>query len=453
MNVMDRVRLGPAVVVAVSLAAAAGACTAAAGKDLSADADSGIDGSMPPPSPPPDADPTDADVSDTRRPDAAPPKPLAVDCKGDPCYLAVSGNGGQHVCGLLRDRTVRCWGRDTVNPAVILDGGVVTPADGALGRGVPVSTIEGATPAPVAGLSDVTQISVGPNLGTCARTSDGSVYCWGRNDLGQLGRPPATARLTVPTRVEGLPPVDEVVLGYSTGCAIASSDRALYCWGQKMDGLGVDAGGAATFSPQLVTAFRPPVQALAIGALMGLKGDTIIALLEGDVLSNIGGYPIGATSVSVPGPLEMPGVTRIAPFAYAGGDGLYRRWLSAGGIATTPFVDVLYVPSLAPIIDVKISHELAAPHGGALVATGRLFRWGPNTAGALGLHPDELMNTQFPVEATQVEEQVVSFATTLQSTCASLVDGTVKCWGGNSLGELGRGTVDFEPHPEAETIR
>src|SRR5262249_37831892 len=143
----------------------------------------------------------------------------------------------QHVCGLLLDGTVRCWGRDTIVPETTLDGGVVLPADGALGRGKAVSAIEGATPAPVENLTGVTQISVGPNLGTCARTSDGSVYCWGRNEFGQLGRPAAEVRLTVPTRIEGLPPVDEVQLGYKMGCAIGSSNRALYCWGKRMDGL------------------------------------------------------------------------------------------------------------------------------------------------------------------------------------------------------------------------
>jgi Regulator of chromosome condensation (RCC1) repeat len=453
MSAMDRVRFWPVVAAFVSLAVAPSACTAAAGDDVASEPDSGIDASTPP-SPLQDAGPVDVAVSDVRPSDAGgQPKPLDVDCKGDPCYVAVSGNGGHHVCGLLGDGTVRCWGRDTMNPATTLDGGVVVPADGALGRGVPVSTLEGATPAPVVGLSDVTQISVGPNLGTCARTSDGSVFCWGRNELGQLGRPPSEARLTVPTRVDGLPPVDEVQLGYSTGCAIGSSDRALYCWGQKMNGLGVDAGSASAFPAQVVTEFRPPVKAVAIGTLMGLRNDTIIALLEGNVLSNVGGYPVGATSVFVPGPLEIAGVTRIATFAYAESDGLFRRWISTGGITSAPFIDVLYVPSLAPIIDVKISHGLLWPHGGALVATGRLFRWGPNTTGALGVHPDALLNTQYPVEVIQVKDQVVSFATTIQSTCASLVDGTVKCWGGNALGELGRGAIDFEPHPEAEVIR
>ena len=50
-------------------------------------------------------------------------------------------------------------------------------------------------------------------------------------------------------------------------------------------------------------------------------------------------------------------------------------------------------------------------------------------------------------------DRVVSFAMTASSTCVSLADGTVKCWGSNQRGELGRGAVDSAQHPEAELIR
>jgi hypothetical protein len=34
-----------------------------------------------------------------------------------------------------------------------------------------------------------------------------------------------------------------------------------------------------------------------------------------------------------------------------------------------------------------------------------------------------------------------------------VADGSIRCWGSNLHGELGRGTVDSAPHPEAEVIR
>ncbi|MCW5837431.1 MAG: hypothetical protein KIS78_33875 [Labilithrix sp.] len=395
------------------------------------------------PSPPQDAGSSDTDAQVGA--DAGAPKPLDVTCAVEPCYVAVSGNGGRHVCGLLRDGTVRCWGRDTMLPAAALDDGGSVTADGALGRGRSVSRLEAATPAPVVGLSGVTRLSVGPNLGTCARTSDGSVHCWGRNEHGQLGRATGEPSLAVPARVEGIPPVDDVALGATVGCAVASSDRALYCWGRTTEGLGVDAGGSDTFPPRRVATFPAPVQSLALGTWS--DEDTVIALLAGGKLASAGPSATGETSSPPPwtSPLETFDVVRSWTFAYVASDGLLRRWRPAEG--------TVYVPARAPIVDAKISGGAEDHQGGVLLSTGRLFRWGGNTSGALGVAPSALLFGPHPLEVTQVGARVVSFATTVGSTCASLVDGEVVCWGANAFGELGRGTVDDFPHPEAEPIR
>ena len=421
-------------------ALAALACTSAAvesgGPDPDADAGSGP--SIPPPSAPVDADvPTEAAAPF----DAGPPKRLEVACAGTPCYQAVSGNGGRHYCGLLDDGTVRCWGRDSLSPLTTeSDGGTIATNDGALGRGDVTSAIEGATPAPVVGLENVTQISVGPNFGTCARTSNGSVYCWGRNDFGQLGRPRSEARIPQPMRVEGLPPVDKIELGYRTACAIGSADKALYCWGDTTINLQVDAGGTTTFAPQLVTAFPPPVKALAIGTWT--NKDTIITVIEDDVLASIGEFPAGQSSVTTPTtrPREVPNVTSIGTFAYTS-DGLLMRWRPQAG--------TLYIPSSSEVVQVAIAG--ANEQGGALLARGRLFRWGHNASGALARSPYEVAAASHPLEMPVTK--VVSFATTDKSTCASLQDGKVTCWGSNAHGELGRGTLDSLAHPEPEVIR
>ncbi len=425
----------------------------------------------PPVEPPPDAD----------TPDVAPPafslasRP-AVECKEKPCYVAVSGTGSEHYCGLLDDGTVRCWGRDTrLRGETDPDTGVPV-ADGALGRGRIVTVLEGATPAPVAGnLANVTQISVGANLGTCALTSDGSVYCWGRNEFAQLGKPLTEPRIPVPTRVEGLPPVSKIALGSTLGCAIAKAGGALWCWGTQNTRTGpnlLSPGPAVTFAPQVMAAFRAPVQDVAIGAVPGANGsnpnepipyqDTIVALLDDGVLGSVGELPAGATSYQElysPVPIEVPGVLRIGTYGYLGADGIVSRWV--------PTRRALYVPNALNVVDVAIAagrvrgtgtslNKLVvyAEQGGMLLGDGRLFRWGRNTAGALGYPPDALDLIEEPMDVSHVAgNRVVSFAMTSASTCVSLVDGKIKCWGSNQRGELGRGTVDYEHHPEAEVIR
>jgi len=409
--------------------------------------------------------PPDASVQEAGYPEIDAGRRPDVTCSQDPCYVAVSGNGGEHVCGLLKDGTVRCWGQDSRARATDLpDGGRVEP-DGALGRGKVVSALEGATPAPVVGLADVTQISVGRNLGTCARTSDGAVYCWGRNEFGQLGHTSAR-HLPVPTRVEGLPPVSFVALGATTGCAIASSDGALHCWGTRGSLLGQLAapGDSGAFPPQVIPVFRPPVRELAIGThdeYLGVPfSDTIVTLGEGGVLASLGEFAAGESSAQPmfsSWPRELLGAARIGSFGYVDATGMLSTWI--------PDRRTLYIPGASSVVDVAISAGFAGPafqrhlgghiaQAGVLLSSGRLFRWGFNTGGALGYAPDELEYAEQPIDVTPlVNGGVVSFATTSASTCASLVDGSVKCWGSNLRGELGRGTVDNVPHPEPEIIR
>ncbi|MDF2695418.1 MAG: repeat domain protein, partial [Labilithrix sp.] len=399
------------------------------------------------------------------RPAIRPASRLAVACAGDPCYVAVSGDGSAHICGLLNDGSVRCWGRDTLPRADAPPAGDPPQTDGALGRGRVVSALEGATPAPVVGLSGVTQVSVGKNLGTCARTGDGSVHCWGRNEYGQLGRPETEASLPVPTRIEGLPPVSAVALGGTTGCAIASADGALWCWGSRDSQIGratltTPEGDSTSFPPQVMTGFRAPVRELVIATVRGNSfrpfDDTIVALLDGDILASLGQLPAGESSAPFnappPTPIELPRVVRGGAFGYLGSDGVLSQWV--------PEIRDLYVPLPHTVVDVSITAARAdfgvlyIEQAGVLLSSGRLFRWGRNTAGTLGYPSDTLDVAEEPRDMTHVAgDRVVSFATTAASTCVSLVDGKVKCWGTNQRGELGRGTIDAAEHPEAEVIR
>jgi len=427
--------------------------------DVGIDA-AGIDGGAS--APPSTNAPGDAGVPGTARPPIRPASRLAVACKGEPCFVAVSGEGGEHVCGLLKDGSVRCWGRDT-RPRVEPPPDGEVSWDGALGRGRVVSALEGATPAPVVGLTGATQISVGKNLGTCARTTDGSVYCWGRNEYGQLGRPAEQASLTVPTRVDGLPPVSKVGLGGTTGCAIAEADGALWCWGARdtQIGRGAAAGDSTSFPPQVMTIVRAPVRELAVGTVHGLEyrpfEDTIIALLEGETLATLGESPAGETSGLpfddgvAPVPFERHRVVRVGAFGYLGSDRVLARWI--------PDTAALYVPLAETVVDVSITvrRSLFGMHieqGGVLLSDGRLFRWGHNTGGALGYPMDVVDVAEEPRDMRHVAgDRVVSFATAAASTCVSRVDGNIMCWGTNHHGELGRGTIDFAEHPEAEVIR
>jgi len=425
--------------------------------DVIATATDAPDGSTAPPT----DDVRDAGDVDASRPPVGLSDRLEVECTADPCYVALSGSGGGHVCGLVSDGTVRCWGRDTfVQPSA---GGVAT-ADGALGRGRTVSRVEAATPAPVVGLTDVKQISVGRGLGTCALTNDGSVYCWGNNSYGQLGHPLSDAQVSSPKRVEGLPPASAVALGGAVGCAIAAEDGALWCWGTRnLRSTWVTpyaVGPVVTHGPERLSEFGGPVREIAVGSTsrsFSLEGepyynDTIMALREDGVLVSHGSDPAADTAALpwLPSPSPVAGVARLGTYAYLGTDGLVKQWF--------PERSALIAAGISKVVDVIIAPHpetsLTLLQAGLLLGDGRLYRWGYNAGGELGYPIEQLAFAPAPLPMTHViGSNVVSFAMTRSSTCASLSDGQVKCWGSNGYGELGRGTIDDDRHPEAEQIR
>src|SRR6185436_20655311 len=98
----------------------------------------------------------------------------------------LSGNGSYndasgHTCA-IRDGDLYCWGANDF---------------GQLGLG---DTAVHATPTQVTALTTTWQrVAVG-TFSTCAITSGGSLYCWGRNQSGELGQGDSVQR-TSPTQV------------------------------------------------------------------------------------------------------------------------------------------------------------------------------------------------------------------------------------------------------------
>lgn len=105
--------------------------------------------------------------------------------------VASIGVAEQVTCAVRTDKTLWCWGADISS---LPDGGAIVST--------PVPTqIKG--PAGVGVLSDV--VAVAPGLRhVCARKADNTVWCWGKNDRGQLGDG-TTVDSPFPVKVTGLP--------------------------------------------------------------------------------------------------------------------------------------------------------------------------------------------------------------------------------------------------------
>jgi alpha-tubulin suppressor-like RCC1 family protein len=134
--------------------------------------------------------------------------------------------GLSHSCGLEADSTVSCWGRNR---------------DGQLGDG---TTANQSTPTSVSGGVKFKAISVG-TAHSCGLDASGNAYCWGSNAFGQLGTGSTGGNETSPVAVSGSHVFSVIRAGYDNTCAI-DTNGAAYCWGLDDVGQIGDGSGGVT---------------------------------------------------------------------------------------------------------------------------------------------------------------------------------------------------------------
>ena len=143
--------------------------------------------------------------------------------------------GYDHNCALLDDGSIKCWGNNQYGQLGL--GDVDTRGDGAneMGDNLPAVDLgTGRTAVAVAAMT----------WATCALLDNGSVKCWGRNLSGQLGLGNAANRGDGPNEMgDSLPAVNlgtgrtatVVTAGGQTVC-VRLDNGALKCWGENSSG-------------------------------------------------------------------------------------------------------------------------------------------------------------------------------------------------------------------------
>jgi alpha-tubulin suppressor-like RCC1 family protein len=303
--------------------------------------------------------------------------------------------GGAHSCARLQNGTVRCWGSNVA---------------GQLGNG---TTTDSFTPVPVFGLSTATAVTASrgrlDSFGhTCALLTGGTVRCWGRNSVGQLGIGSTTDSSTpiTVTALSGLTVTAVEAGGFHT-CALISNGT-VRCWGDNLFGQLGTAAGTASNSPSPV-------------AVAGLTNVTAIAA---------GGIHTCA--------LILGGTIRCW-----GGNGQGR--LGNGG---TPSDASAAVPNPVTVTGISTAIAITAGrgHSCAILSGGAVRCWGDNSAAMLGNGTTTSSST--PVNVTGIASAVAIAAGAVQ-TCARLADSTLECWGDNSNGQLGPGSTVLSTTPAA----
>jgi alpha-tubulin suppressor-like RCC1 family protein len=324
--------------------------------------------------------------------------------------------GGNYGCALLTAGTVACWGV------------------GSLGQlGVPVAEVTGTcgtakcrvAPQVVPNLLDVTAVT-GASESVCALKADGSVWCWGRNDLGQLGRagdpsctqPPAAAVAcnAAPTKVPSLPPIASLGHTEQTFYAVTSTG-AVYSWGSNGygylgDGLPLANPTGFRAAPQIVPALSAGVRKIT----QALSPHVCALKTEGTVFcwgqSTRGG-------LGRPAAADPPEPVTMVP---------YR---------STP----TQVPALEGIDDVAAGYLSTYVHDGS---GWRAFgHQGWATLGN-GRAPDTLEHPT-PERVSVVPRPIRKLAVGNTVACAADDQGTPWCWGRNVGGTIGDGTFGAPP--------
>jgi alpha-tubulin suppressor-like RCC1 family protein len=340
--------------------------------------------------------------------------------------IAISA-GGWHTCALTSTGGVKCWGFNYY---------------GQLGDG---STTTRLTPVDVIGLNNgVSTISAG-RYHTCALTSTGGVKCWGNNTYGQLGDGSTTTRL-VPVDVAGLNSgVIAISAGGSHTCALTSTG-GVKCWGfNEVGGLG-DGSTTHRLTPVDVIGLINGVSTISAGGLHtcalttngGVKcwgSNTNGQLGDGSpVYSDI---PVNASLLSSEVSNVSVGSSHTCELTTNGGVKCWG-WNSSGQLgdgSTTHRLTPVDVVGLSS----GVSGVIAEGHTCALTNSGGVKCWGRNPYGQLGDGSTE--NRLVPVDVMGLNSGVIAVAVGNDHTCALTVSGGVKCWGRNSNGQLGDGTM------------
>lgn len=129
--------------------------------------------------------------------------------------LAAVSVGASHACALSRDGLAYCWGSNH---------------SGQLGNGAP-SERSGPVAVLGSGLRFI-ELDLG-GFHSCGLTGEGAAYCWGSNQLGQLGTGVAdTVAHPTPARVTAPLAFTSLGIGALHSCAVATTGAA-YCWGKN----------------------------------------------------------------------------------------------------------------------------------------------------------------------------------------------------------------------------
>jgi alpha-tubulin suppressor-like RCC1 family protein len=330
-------------------------------------------------------------------------------------------------CAWTRDGAVRCW------------GGYMSLGDG--------STADRGAAGVVPGLDDVIALASG-DTHFCALRGNGSVWCWGGNDVGQTGvQPTSTMIVGRPTEVSGLAPVRHLAAGSRTTCAVLRNQET-WCWGARDSNYFVDG---------IVGGMSAPVRTGMPGSIVELSfgGGGICARHADGTAWTWGGVPSGngPFDPTYLAPQQLAGVSGVVQISCGQAtcvrlrSGAVQCW---GDNRTGTLGDGSTVDRIRPVeVPGPPAREVAVSIYGEMCTVGNDSNLRCTGGASETLNP--AMGIAFIRLPTPVPmlTDVRGVALGATSACALRGDGSVWCWGRNTSGELGDDSelVRYQPGP------
>jgi alpha-tubulin suppressor-like RCC1 family protein len=343
-------------------------------------------------------------------------------------YSAVA-SGGFHSCAIRYDGKLFCWGYNNF---------------GQLGNG---TTASSTAPVPVTSTETFSLVAAGW-AHTCAVTTGGKLYCWGKNDQGQLGDYTYQSRnvptLTEPTFEEPNAPWKDVRAGADQTCA--KKGFSIYCFGDNSRG----QLGLGDYNPRKVPTKLSTGHTVSAGSLhtcviaSSATNDTVFCAGANE------SYQLGQLSPSQSASFivaQSPNPFPTWVYVAAGGAHTCAGYLSQlycwgsnqWGQLGSPYNSGQYpeVVEFSTYGHPWLAVAAGDAHTCAIQTPDKLYCWGANDFGQIGVGSGQGQKVQEPVLVTGAWKAMdLGFS----HTCGIKSDGALLCWGDNAKGQLGTGT-------------
>lgn len=357
---------------------------------------------------------------------------------------------GNHACALKSDGSVRCWGggvKGEIGDGTSTDRYSQTLPTGLASNIIQVNAGRYHNLAITATSDTSTGTGTGTGSGTGSGTGagvDGAALGWGNgsfNANGDAGAANRTSPDNIPTLTAN---IQQIMGGINHACALTTGG-GVKCWGQNSTGQVGDGTSTNRASPVDVTGLTSGVVQIAIA------GDHSCALTSGGAMKCWGRNEYGelgdntttprSTAVTVTGMgsgISAIGVGEDMSCAVTTG-GAAKCWGSGangrlGNGATTDQYTPVDVSGLTSgIVEIVAS----GAHACARNNSGGMKCWGYNGHGELGDGTSTDRTT--PVDVGGLTSGVAAMGAREFNTCALTSTGGVKCWGYNSVGQVGNG--------------